>query len=112
VTLHTHILEGGNALSAFRTQQLLSQLQALCPDISGLQGQFVHLVASETAISSAQTEILQQLLTYGDPAVSLPSAHHVLNVIVSPRLGTVSPGLPKRPTSPTTVVWQFAELSA
>jgi phosphoribosylformylglycinamidine synthase len=91
VTLHTHILEGGNALSAFRTQQLLSQLQALCPDISGLQGQFVHLVASETAISSAQTEILQQLLTYGDPAVSLPSAHHVLNVIVSPRLGTVSP---------------------
>ena len=91
MTLHTHILEGGNALSAFRIQQLLPKLQALCPDITDFQGQFFHLVASETAMSSAQTDVLKQLLTYGDPAASLSNAKHNFQVIVSPRLGTVSP---------------------
>ena len=91
MTLHTHILEGGNALSAFRIQQLLPKLQALCPDITDFQGQFFHLVASETAMSSAQTDVLKQLLTYGDPAASLSNAKHNFQVVVSPRLGTVSP---------------------
>ena len=111
MTLHTHILEGGNALSAFRIQQLLPKLQALCPDITDFQGQFFHLVASETAMSSAQTDVLKQLLTYGDPAASLSNAKHNFQVVVSPRLGTVSPWASK-PTLRTIVVCQFEELSA
>ena len=91
MTLQTHILDGGNALSAFRTQQLLPKLQALCPDITELQGQFLHLVASETPLSTEHGEILKQLLIYGDPADASHTTNHALQVIVSPRLGTVSP---------------------
>ena len=91
MTLQTHILEGGNALSAFRIQQLLPQLQALCPDITGLQGQFLHLVTSEQSLSAQQVGVLLQLLTYGDPASSDQRATYALQMIVSPRLGTVSP---------------------
>ena len=91
MTLQTHILDGGNALSAFRIQQLLPKLQALCPDITELQGQFLHLVASETPLSIEHGEIMKQLLIYGDPADASHTTNHSLQVIVSPRLGTVSP---------------------
>jgi phosphoribosylformylglycinamidine synthase len=91
VTLKTIILEGGNALSAFRIQQLLPKLQALCPDVTHLQGQFLHLVASEVELETPQEDVLQQLLMYGDPATAKQSIKHPLQIIVSPRLGTVSP---------------------
>ena len=91
MTLHTHILEGGNALSVFRIQQLLPKLQALCPDITALQGQFLHLVATENELSASHSDVLKQLLVYGEPANSSHNTKHQLQVIVSPRLGTVSP---------------------
>ena len=91
MTLQTHILDGGNALSAFRTQQLLPKLQALCPDITELQGQFLHLVAYESALSSEHGNVLKQLLNYGDPAHGSLSSSQTLQLIVCPRLGTVSP---------------------
>ncbi len=91
MTLHTHILEGGNALSVFRTQQLLPKLQALCPDVTTLQGQFLHLVATEMDLSPSHADVLKQLLVYGEPANPSHNAKNPLQVIVSPRLGTVSP---------------------
>lgn len=91
MTLQTHILDGGNALSAFRTQQLLPKLQALCPDITELQGQFLHLVAYESALSPEHGNLLKQLLNYGDPAHGSLRTSQSLQLIVCPRLGTVSP---------------------
>nr|WP_250207979.1 phosphoribosylformylglycinamidine synthase [Curvibacter sp. CHRR-16] len=88
--MHISTLEGGNALSAFRSQQLLPALQAIHPKIEAISARFVHLVASETAISAAQHEQLQALLTYGDPyTASVQTTDAVL--VVSPRFGTVSP---------------------
>ena len=92
MTLQTLILEGGNALSDFRIQQLLPRLQAHCPEIRALTGQYLHLVASLSPFDAAQKSILSELLTYGEPfnkEASLPSSS--IQIYVSPRLGTVSP---------------------
>jgi len=92
VTLQTLILEGGNALSDFRTQQLLPRLQAHCPEIRTLTGQYLHLVVSASPFDAHQKSILSELLTYGQPfnaASSTSATSH--QIFVSPRLGTVSP---------------------
>ena len=91
MTLQTLILEGGNALSDFRIQQLVPRLQAICPDVVGLSGQYLHLVASVTSLEDDAQQTLKQLLTYGDPARSEANAAASWALCVSPRLGTVSP---------------------
>ena len=40
------ILPGSNALSAFRSQRLLSQLQAVAPAIAAVQARFCHFIDS------------------------------------------------------------------
>ncbi|MBM3386833.1 MAG: phosphoribosylformylglycinamidine synthase, partial [Betaproteobacteria bacterium] len=80
--------EGGNALSDFRIQQLLPRLAQISPNIQGLAARFVHLVATPTPLSSEQQQTLAALLTYGEPCAG-PDDGTV--IVVSPRLGTVSP---------------------
>ncbi|WP_287953590.1 phosphoribosylformylglycinamidine synthase [Diaphorobacter sp.] len=88
MTLHITPLEGGNALSTFRAQQLQPALAAIHPKIDGIAARFVHLVASDAAPDAAARERLAALLTYGDPYAG-PRDGMVL--YVTPRLGTVSP---------------------
>ena len=84
MTLHLTSFEGGNALSAFRSQQFLAQLQRVHDKISALDARYVHWVAPEPGLQ----ERLGALLTYGEPA-SKQQGGEVL--LVSPRLGTLSP---------------------
>ncbi|WP_092938995.1 phosphoribosylformylglycinamidine synthase [Paracidovorax wautersii] len=88
MTLHMTQLEGGNALSTFRAQQLQPALQAIHPKITGIAARFVHLVATDTAPTPAERGRLAALLTYGD-AYAGPADGPT--IIVTPRLGTVSP---------------------
>ncbi|MFM8865248.1 MAG: phosphoribosylformylglycinamidine synthase [Limnohabitans sp.] len=88
MTLHISFFEGGNALSDFRIQQLLPRLAQISPTILGLSARFVHLVATEQALQAGQQQTLTALLAYGEP-YSGPVDGPVL--VVSPRLGTVSP---------------------
>ena len=88
MTLHLTQLEGGNALSSFRAQQLLSALEAIHPKISGVAARFVHLVATETAPDADAHRRLAALLTYGEPYVGSGEG---LAIVVTPRLGTISP---------------------
>ncbi|MGX5661543.1 phosphoribosylformylglycinamidine synthase [Diaphorobacter nitroreducens] len=88
MTLHITPLEGGNALSTFRAQQLHPALAAIHPKIDGIAARFVHLVAGDAAPDAAARERLAALLTYGDPYAG-PRDGMVL--YVTPRLGTVSP---------------------
>jgi len=88
VTLHITQFEGSNALSSFRIQQLLPALQGIHEKISGISARFVHLVASDTATDAALSAQLAALLTYGDPYTG-PTDGPL--IVVSPRLGTVSP---------------------
>jgi phosphoribosylformylglycinamidine synthase len=88
VTLHITQFEGSNALSSFRVQQLLPGLTAIHDKITGISARFVHLVASDGAPDAALTAQLAALLTYGDPYAGPVEGPLI---VVSPRLGTVSP---------------------
>ena len=89
MTLHITQFEGGNALSAFRVQQLLPRLAAIHDRINGISARFVHLVASDAAPSAADVARLAALLTYGEPFEG--STDGAALIVVSPRFGTVSP---------------------
>jgi phosphoribosylformylglycinamidine synthase len=88
VTLHITAFEGGAALSDFRVQQLLPRLQGVQPKISGLAARFVHLVASDHPLAPPEHERVAALLTYGEP---WPGSAGSTVIVVTPRLGTVSP---------------------
>ena len=88
MTVQHHIFEGGNAISDFRIAQLLPRLAQISPHIQGLSARFVHLVSVDTALQAEQLQTLSALLTYGDPYAG-PVEGPV--IVVSPRLGTVSP---------------------
>jgi phosphoribosylformylglycinamidine synthase len=82
------ILPGSNALSAFRTQRLLSQLQAVEPAIIGVTGRFLHFIDAPVAPSQDEIGRLSALLTYGEP---FPGAAEGEEFVVIPRFGTISP---------------------
>ncbi len=91
LNLHISTIEGGNALSPFRINQLLPKLQAVNDKISHLSARFVHLAATETPPDEALSSKLQSLLTYGEPAEQVQKTANIVQIIVAPRLGTVSP---------------------
>jgi phosphoribosylformylglycinamidine synthase len=82
------ILPGSNALSAFRTQGLLSQLQELDAAIIGVSGRFVHFIDSAVTPSSDDLLRLDALLTYGEPFSGYVEGDEF---VVVPRFGTISP---------------------
>jgi phosphoribosylformylglycinamidine synthase len=88
VSLHITTFEGASALSDFRIAQLLPRLAAISPQIQGISARFVHLVATNAPLAEAQKQTLSALLTYGEPYAG-PVDGPV--IVVSPRLGTVSP---------------------
>ena len=91
MNLHISTFEGGNALSSFRINQLLPRLQDISDKISHVSARFVHLAASEAAPDAALSSKLLSLLTYGEPAEQADKAANALQIIIAPRLGTVSP---------------------
>ena len=88
MSLHITTFEGGNALSDFRIAQLLPRLAVISPQIVGISARFVHLVATVSPLAESPHTTLAALLTYGEPYTG-PSEGPV--IVVSPRLGTVSP---------------------
>ena len=86
------ILPGSNALSAFRSQRLLTQLQAVLPAITAVQARHLHFIDAAAPLSSDDTSRLQGLLTYGEPAqAELADGGAVEEFVVIPRFGTISP---------------------
>ena len=80
-------MAGGSALSAFRLEKLNARIQALQPDARVVAARFWHFVEVERPLDPEEAETLDRLLTYGAPAAS-PLGREVL---VTPRLGTISP---------------------
>ncbi len=88
MTQHIHFFEGGNALSEFRVRQLLPRLQAVNPAVASISARYVHLAGFDTPPAEDELQRLAALLTYGEPYAG-PAGGQA--VIVTPRLGTVSP---------------------
>ncbi|WP_409267432.1 phosphoribosylformylglycinamidine synthase [Massilia sp. BHUDP2] len=85
------ILPGSNALSAFRSQRLLSQLQAVAPSIAAVQARFYHFIDASAQLGVEDTERLSAMLTYGEPAAQTLYEGVTEEFFVIPRLGTISP---------------------
>ncbi|TWI68984.1 phosphoribosylformylglycinamidine synthase [Pseudoduganella lurida] len=85
------ILPGSNALSAFRSQRLLAQLQAVLPAVTAVQARYIHFVDSPSELSEQDLARLQGLLTYGEPALPETAEGAVEEFFVIPRFGTISP---------------------
>ncbi|MEY4414517.1 MAG: hypothetical protein RIQ53_1810, partial [Pseudomonadota bacterium] len=91
---HHHLMhfEGGNALSPFRAQALLPQLQAVCPRVVGVVARHVHWVSAAAADGTPPAreavDKLAALLAYGDPYAG---GDEGALIVVMPRLGTLSP---------------------
>ena len=85
------ILPGSNALSAFRSNRLLSQLQSAAPHVAAVQARFVHFIDSSAPLSVEETGRLEAMLTYGEPAHSHEASGATEEFIVIPRFGTISP---------------------
>ena len=88
MTQHITEFQGGNALGNFRVRQLLTELQTVHGRIQSVAARFVHLVASDSALSAALREQLAALLHYGEPYLAAAEGERF---VVTPRLGTVSP---------------------
>lgn len=85
---------GGEALSSFKSAQLLSRVQKIRPEVSSLDTRFVYWVASNQPLLSADHTLVQQLLAPpgAQKAETLQSKSEIVNPLwVSPRLGTLSP---------------------
>ena len=84
----TFSLPGPSALSAFRAARLKQRLQAADSAVGSLYARFVHFVHATRELDGAEQARLRALLDYGEP-VAAPGAG--LEVLVVPRLGTISP---------------------
>jgi phosphoribosylformylglycinamidine synthase len=82
------ILPGSNALSAFRTERLLLQLQEIDHAIASVTGRFVHFIDSAAPIAPDDVKRLDGLLTYGEPFDGKITGDEF---VVIPRFGTISP---------------------
>ncbi|MFV2004274.1 MAG: phosphoribosylformylglycinamidine synthase [Gammaproteobacteria bacterium] len=83
------IFIGSPALSSFRQEKLLNQIQALLPDVKRISSHFVHFVDADKTLSDDETSVLEKLLRYG-PHVADTSTEGELFLVV-PRAGTISP---------------------
>ena len=81
-------LPGATALSPFRVEKLLASLPRALAEAITVDTRFVHFVALAEPLDSAETQVLEKLLTYGTPAQGEPGGALLL---VLPRFGTVSP---------------------
>ena len=91
MTPHITEFEGGNALGSFRLQQLLPKLRSVHEGIGVVAARHVHLVLTQGPPAATLKDQLAALLTYGEPYDPGPGEAQAPLVVVSPRLGTVSP---------------------
>ena len=81
-------LTGSNALSAFRANRLLTALKGVEAGVTAVSACYVHFVSATRELTQTETERLNALLDYGDPAAAPKAGLQFLTV---PRLGTISP---------------------
>jgi phosphoribosylformylglycinamidine synthase len=87
-------VHGAPALSQFRLDQLLRQLQAHSPRVTALSSCWVHFVDAARPLRDSELVVLRKLLTYGaleSGAQRVPRSPRTHRILVTPRVGTESP---------------------
>ncbi|MBI2570437.1 MAG: phosphoribosylformylglycinamidine synthase [Candidatus Schekmanbacteria bacterium] len=81
-------LAGGPALSHFRRSRLLARLWELAPSIHGLEARYVYFVRLARPLAAGERRVLDALL---EPEADAEELLGAADIVVVPRLGTVSP---------------------
>jgi len=83
-------ISGTSALSKFRIQKLVADLQAVDPAISAVSAVYTHFVETNAPLSTEHSTILHKLLDYGS---ALDNHEQPSKQVfwVAPRSGTISP---------------------
>ncbi|MGC1951860.1 MAG: phosphoribosylformylglycinamidine synthase [Gammaproteobacteria bacterium] len=82
-------LHGRPALSSFRRDKLRRDLSHRVPSVQAIEAEFVHFLQLHRPLAGQELRILAELLDYG-PRILMRPLDGLL-VLVTPRLGTVSP---------------------
>jgi phosphoribosylformylglycinamidine synthase len=83
------VFAGPAALSAFRRQRLLAEIQAAVPAATDVAAAFVHFVEPDGELADAERAVLERLLAYGEAAGAEAALSHP-DLVAVPRPGTVS----------------------
>jgi len=83
------ILFGSAMLSEFNKKKLIQRLHAMHIKVADIHARYVHFIDTSKPLSEAEQATLNSLLTYG-PKHSHEDCY-ALNMVVSPRAGTISP---------------------
>ncbi|MGD8897234.1 MAG: phosphoribosylformylglycinamidine synthase [Acidobacteriota bacterium] len=83
-------LPGGTALSDFRLEKLNALVAASCKGLHVTTTQYWHFVEIERQLTPDEQRTLDRLLTYG-PEGPAPGELRERVILVTPRLGTISP---------------------
>ncbi|OQK18171.1 phosphoribosylformylglycinamidine synthase [Methyloprofundus sedimenti] len=83
-------IPGSSALSKFRIQKLLTDLQTIEPSISHISASYVHFAEVQHELSAADDKILRKLLAYGSETENRQQKGNITYWVV-PRPGTISP---------------------
>ena len=87
-------IAGARALFAFRSGKLLDQLSQIDRSVCGIDAHYWHFVDVDTALTVRERAALERLLRYGsitDAAASAAALGELLELLVLPRIGTISP---------------------
>jgi phosphoribosylformylglycinamidine synthase len=82
-------LHGSSALSQFKQEKILGEIQACIPAIKSVSAEYCHFVKLQKPLSGTERKTLDTVLSYG-PA-SRPVDETGQHFIVVPRIGTISP---------------------
>ncbi|AGF46865.1 phosphoribosylformylglycinamidine synthase [Candidatus Kinetoplastibacterium desouzaii TCC079E] len=84
-------LSGSSAISDFRRQNLLSKLNLLGVEVSNINAHYEHFILTNEHLSESNNNLLSKLLEYGSKYSIESLDGYKLELLVLPRLGTVSP---------------------
>ena len=82
-------VRGGNALSAFRHKKLMQALAQTVSTIEAVQAEYWHFAVLRNPLATVERETLGRILTYGPH--SEPCDARGYRILVTPRVGTISP---------------------
>ena len=88
-----HIFSGGPALSGFRLERLLEALRPGFPGITQLRAEDTFFIQTDGPMSAEDTQQVRAILSLPEDESLVQSADtgHVVERLVIPRIGTVSP---------------------
>ncbi len=84
------IIAGSSAVSPFRRQRLLAELQQQMSSLRAVHARYLHFVDQSVALNADEQNVLEQLLRYGPQDEAWPAQASATR-IVTPRFGTISP---------------------